>query len=238
MSLKKIDHVRKAYERLVISGITSVPSPREMSMGLERQEDMMYELHSRNICSSWVFEDQPSPNTDSGLDPAFNFAVETNLAVRLCDIFGKEPTMQLTKSASSSLSNWSARSSKTNMIDYPDRQPRGSGNTFRMPRWARYYRIQGNIPTSCDSINLKVGQKDTYFIDFSNYLMAGSEINDYKVDMKYATGVELIESVKDNSGIILNLKGKKEGSNRIVVTVDTTAGRINPESIYIAVTQT
>lgn len=236
MALQKIDHVRKAYERLVISNITTAPSPDEIKIALERLEDMMNEFRSRNICSTWVFEDDPLPNTDSNLELEYNYAVETNLAKRLCDLFGKVPTQELMMGASQSLSNWSARSSRTNQIDYPDRQPRGSGTTFRLPRWLRYYRIEGNAPISCDSFEIKVEEEDFYSIDFSNYLLAGSTITSYEVDMKYADGLRLLEDAIDGSAITLKLRGHRAGTQRVVITVDTSAGRVNPESIYFTVT--
>ena len=146
MSKTKIEHVNRAFQWLVISGITSKPSPEETEIALSILEDMMNEFKSRNICSSYVFEETPNPNTDSEIDDSRNNAVGSCLALRLANLYGKEAPHTLQKQATQSLSSWSASVSKTNMIQPPRNQPKGSGNTFRFSNWARFYRAGNPAP--------------------------------------------------------------------------------------------
>jgi len=67
MSLTKIEHVLRAYSALRISGLTSKPTADNRATGLAELEDMMNEFRSRNICSTYIFEDEPEANTDSGI---------------------------------------------------------------------------------------------------------------------------------------------------------------------------
>ncbi|HIB77426.1 MAG TPA: hypothetical protein EYO58_07375 [Flavobacteriales bacterium] len=148
MSLTKGEHVIRAYAALRISGLTVNASNEDVITGLAELEDMMNEFRSRNICSSYVFEDDVDPNTDSEIASEFNNATQKCLALRLAPYFGKEASVSLQKQANQGLSNWSARSGKTNMINPSNRQPRGSGNTFRFPNWVRFYRFENDAPIS------------------------------------------------------------------------------------------
>ena len=170
MSKLKIEHVIQAYQRIRISGLTFEAQPEETKIGLQVEEDMMSEFRSRNICSSYVFEDIPDPNTDSGVDPAYNNAMSSNIAIRLLEYFGKPIPPVLMKQAIQSLSNWSARSGVTNMINPSRRQPKGSGNTFRFINWLRYYRFEDGAPISCNTKTLKVGETDSLGVGVADEL--------------------------------------------------------------------
>lgn len=235
MSKTKIQHITKAYKWLVISGITSAPSPEEIVDGLEVLEDMMHELRSRNICSAYVFEDEPSPSTDSLADDSLNTAIATNLAVRLANYFGKEPLPTLTRQATQSMSNWSARSGKTNQIDPPRRQPRGSGNTFRFSNWVRFYRFNDNAPIECDTFDLKVDAIDSFSVDFNNYLLLGATITSFEVEA--SNGIEVLTSAESEGIITLSCKGKNGGYQTVKLTVTTSTGRVNPEIVNFNITQ-
>ena len=97
MSLTKVEHILAAYSSIRISGLTSKPSPGEIKTGLSELENMMNEFQSRNICSTYIFEDTPEPNTDSGIANEFNNATQKCLAVRLSPYFGKEAPQTIQK---------------------------------------------------------------------------------------------------------------------------------------------
>ena len=175
----KGDHVNDALQKLRIGGLTTNPEPEEISDCLLVLEDMMSELDSRNICTSFQFEDDPDPSTESGIDPAYNNAVAYNLAMRMLDYFGKEATATLARQATQSMSNWSARAAKVRQINAPRRQPRGSGNNFRWPVWSRYYRDEASAPISCDTQQIKQGQVENYGINLDGYLSDGETISSY-----------------------------------------------------------
>lgn len=238
MSKLKIEHVNQAYQRIRISGLTVEAFPEETEIALVVQEDMMNEFRSRNICSSYVFEEIPDPNTDSGVDSAYNNAMSANLAIRLLDYFGKRVPETLMRQATQALSNWSARSGKTNMISAPRRQPKGSGNTFRFQNWLRYYRFEDDAPISCNTMELKVGETDSFSVSFAPYLLDSETIVSFTLDA--SKGVTIVSSAisTDSESIILECKGECAGNNPVVITITTSTPRINPETVYFNVTNT
>ena len=234
MSKSKIEHVNKAYSALRISGLTTDPTPAEKELALDMLEDMMSEFESRNICTNYIFEDDIGPNTDSGIASAYNNATGMSLAVRLANFYGKEVTRGIMNQANAGVSNWAARTGRTNKIQPPGTQPRGSGNTFRFSNWARYYRTGETAPISCDTFNLKVDGIDFFTVDFSSYLLEGATISSFIVES--TNGVEVISSVQDVNNINLECKGVEAGYQTVTITITTSTGRVNPELINFNIT--
>lgn len=227
--------VDEAFNLLAISGLTTVPTPREIERVLNRLEDMMYELHSRNICSTYVFEEFPDPNTESGISPAFINAALTNLAMRVAASYGRPLSQDIASQARQSMSNWSARTARVNPINPPFRQPRGSGNTFRWQNWYRYYRLEDNAPISCSTLDIKVNEINGFIIDFGLYLKDGEIISSYTKDV--TDGLELLADSNTDTTINLEqVKGLQFGFNTITLTITTDLGRVNPHVVNFNVT--
>lgn len=235
MSLLNSEQVLRAYSSLRISGLTSNPNPEEMELGFNELIDMMAEFNSRNICTEYIFQDEPDINAESGIATAFNNALQKCLAVRLAPFFGKEASPLLLRQASQGASNWAARTAKVNQISPPRRQARGSGNTFRFSNWTRFYRAGNPAPISCSTFDLKVDAIDFFAVDFSRYLLEGATIDSYTVES--TSGIEIIEHVQDGDLINLEVKGVQAGYQTATITVTTSTGRVNPELINFNITE-
>lgn len=233
MSKTKIELVNGAYNKLRISGLTSSPEPEEVQDGLDMLEAMMAEFKSRNICSSYVAEEDPTPTLNSRLEKKYENACEWNLAVRLAPLFGKEPSMQMMNQARQSLSNWSARSAKVNMINPPNRMPRGNGNTFRFPNWVRFYRVEDNAPISCDTIQMIKEQRDSYASDFNEYVRNGESVSSYEIDS--SNGITINSSSLSDNIVSFDITADKAGYQTVSIKVTTTLGRVNPTTVNINV---
>lgn len=228
--------VDEAFNLLAISGLTTVPTAREVERALNRLEDMMYELESRNICSSYVFESFPDANTESGIPPQFTNAALTNVAVRIAASYGRPLTADIASQARQSMSNWSARTAKVNPINPPSRQPRGSGNTFRWQNWYRYYRFEDNAPISCSTLDIKVDEINGFIIDFSLYLKESEIITSYTTVV--TSGLQLLSDSNTDTTINLEqVKGIQGGYDTITLTITTDLGRVNPHVVNFNVTQ-
>lgn len=222
--------VNEAYSLLAINGLTTTPTPEEIVRSLDRLEDMMYELHSRNICSSYVFEEFPDPNTESGINPAFTNAAATNVAVRIMSSYGRPLTEDLMLQSRQSMSNWSARSARVNQINPPSRQPRGSGNTFRWQNWYRFYRFEDNAPISCSTLDLRVGEINGFVVDFGLYLQRGETIASYTTTV--TAGLSLLADSSNDTAINLErVEGLDYGYETITLTVTTSNGRVYPHTV-------
>jgi hypothetical protein len=241
MSKTKIEHVNEAFDWLRISGLTSNPTPKEIQKALVKLEDMMNTFKSRNICSSYIFEEEPEPNTDSGISSAYNEATSTSLAMRIAPAFGIMLNPDIRGLATAGMSNWSARSGKVNPIQPSRRQPRGSGNTFRFSNWTRYYRAGNPAPITCDTFNLKINANgeneiDFFGVDFTPYLLDGATIVSYVIES--TNGINVLNDVKNVNIINLECQGVQCGYQTVTITVTTSTGRVNPETINFNITET
>lgn len=234
MSKTKVEHILKAFKYLRISGLTTEPTPVEKEDALETLEDMMNEFQSRNICSTYVFEEEPELNTDSEVSSSINNAIATCLALRLAPSFGIQLNNDIRLMARTGLSTWSARSSKTNQMQPPRRQPKGSGNTFRFTNYTRYYRMDEDAPISCSTFELKVDEVDFFSVDFTNYLLEDATITSYTLEN--TNGIDVLNNSQDGNSINLECKGIIAGYQTVTINVTTSTGRINPEVVNFNIT--
>ena len=221
----KGDIVNRAFAWLRISGLTKIVQPQEMEAGLDVLEGMAYELDSRNICTSFVFEDVPDPATESGIDNAFWLAAAWNLGFRLAPDYGKVLTPAQMAQANASMSNWSARSSKTNPIRHPRRQPRGSGNNFRGPNWIRYYKDAQDAPISCSTEQITRGAINDYDYSIVDYLNDGEAVTSYTVTV--TPGLTLTSEAYVEPIFSYQLEAAKNAQSfqQVQFSIETDAGR-------------
>jgi len=221
----KGDIVNKAYSWLRISGLTRKPQPNEVENALDVLESMAYELDSRNICTSFNFEDVPDPATESGIDNPFFWAASINLGVRMAPDFGKVVTTDQRMQANQSMSNWSARASVTNPIGHPRRQARGSGNNFRGPNWIRYYKDAPNAPISCDTETITRGSINDYTFSIVDYLQDGETVTSRTTSV--TTGLTLL--IDDFASPIFSYRAEAninaQNFQQVQFTVNTSIGR-------------
>ena len=235
MSKSKIETVNQAFQILRISGLTVKAVPEENAIGIDELEGMMNEFQARNICSSYNFESEPLQNSDANIELAYQKAVEYSLAVRLSTYFGREPTQGMMRTATASLSTWSAASSKTRQIKNPSRMPRGSGSNWGTKAFSRYYREESAAPDKCSTKSLKVNEINNFEYDFSQYLYADETILSYTT--KISDGVSLLSSSIQDSKVIMSVKGVKSGAQSILITITTSTGRVNPENVLFQVVE-
>jgi hypothetical protein len=142
----KADLVNGAYSQLLRTGVTGVASQSDMTLALDRLEDMMAEFETR-MQTGYNFESPAEPSSLSGLEDWMNQAIITNLAMRVWPDFSPESVNQvLVMQANQSLSNMGARLASQAGSAYSRRMPIGSGQR----PIARYRRVYGNYKRCCD----------------------------------------------------------------------------------------
>lgn len=238
MALKS-EIIKTAYSHLIISGLTSDPTPEENLFALEMLEDMAREFDSRNICTGYNFNDEPDGCDESGVERQFLNAFKTNLAIRLISAFGKDIPPVLMAQANQSLSNMSARTAKVRQIQHPNRQPRGSGSTLRYNRWRRFFRDPAEAPQSCATNNLQVGEVNDYVEHYDVYLNKYEYIDSYTIEEDPGLMVE--ESSTDGTDISYRVKAVSTSESvstfqALQITVTTTDGRVEKRQINFNVT--
>ncbi len=138
----KVDRINNAYSLMRISGITITPSAASNVLALNRMESMASEFDKREIHMGYNKESSPDVNSQSGIDPAFWYAFDSVLAMRLLSDFGKGATDKvdplLLKNANAGMSLLYSATATPKETQYPTRQPIGSGNSLRFNR-TQYY---------------------------------------------------------------------------------------------------
>lgn len=219
--------INDAYSQLRISGLTVDPTPEDISLALGRLELMAHEWESAGFCTGYLFEDEPDPDSQLGVDYPKWQAFITNLALRLCPDFELTPSQILVTQASQSLSFFAGQSVKARVKNtYPNRQPVGSGTRF----YFRRYYPQAEIVASCD--RMLVGGVMDFTELFGDYLSKDEDIESYNV----TTEMSLLNKELAGTQINYQLEAVKEGLFITEIEITTTLGRkttrFNKVSVY------
>lgn len=236
MSHLKGDTINSAYSRMRISGITAQPTPEDLDVALERLEEMSARWLRKNINTGYNFEDAPDPNTPTGIEAGYRSAYASNLAMLLLSDFGKAPHPGLVTEASTAFSDLSASTAQTREINYPQRQPRGRGNTLRYNRWQRFYRPQDIAPNEGETNTMIVGDIDDFTEHFDSYLLSVEDIASFVITSD--SGLTVVSSSINNADIDYRIKAvgsndgeSTDGLQQVKIVMTTTAGRIETRLI-------
>jgi len=235
MSHLKGDTINSAYSRMRISGITAQPTPEDLETALERMEGMAARWFEKNINAGYNFEDEPDPNTPTGLGAGKRDAYASNLAMLLLSDFGKAPHPGLVREASTTFSDLSASTADPREVNYPQRQPRGRGNTLRYNRWQRFYRPQAIAPNESATNTMILGDIQDFVEHFDSYLLT-DDIQSFTIEAD--TGLIVVSSAINNADIDYRIRadGSNDGESsnslqQVKIVMTTTAGRIETRII-------
>lgn len=178
----KGDLINKAYTKSRISGLTSNPTPEDNELALDELEGMAAMFFANDICTGYNFEDTPSTASLHNLTRSHQRAYISNLAFWLHSAFGKQPPQTLILQQQSDYSFLSSDTAKVREVQYPSRQPRGSGSTLRWNRWRRYFKPVAEVPLTCESNTMTIGDVDDFVEHFDSYLNEGETIASYTID--------------------------------------------------------
>lgn len=238
--MDKIDILNDAYSQLRISGLTVDPTPEDLTVALSRLEDMAAEWATRNICTNYNFEDDPQPNSPTNVKRGFKQAFSTNLAVRLIPDFNKAVPATLQLQASQSLSNLSSATAQVRQVQYPRRQPRGSGSTLRYNRWNRYYRPQDEAPLSCATNKMDIGDINDFTEHFDAYLNDGETLASYVLQAD--SGLTILSQSLGSPDI--NYRVRADGNSKnsagtylVFIEATTSEGRVEKRQIFFELTE-
>ena len=135
-----------------------------------------------NICTGYNFEDTPSTASLHNLKRSHQRGYISNLAVWMLTYYGKPIPQTLLLQQQSDYSFLSSDTAKVREVQYPSRQPRGSGSTLRWSRWRRYFQPVAEVPLTCASKTMVIGDIDDFTEHFDAYLNEGETIASYTID--------------------------------------------------------
>lgn len=232
MEQLKVDLLNDAYSKIRISGLTVTPNPSDLELSLNRLESIMHEIDARGISLGYNFEDDPDPNSNTNIPRFSSDGISSLLATRLIPDFNKVVPPQLMAMTNASLSTISGKVARDrlNQINYPSRMPIGSGNRF-WPRWSRFY-YPTPIPP-LDSIQMTVGDVNSYIYSFEQYLNSGETIDSFTADP--SAGITLNSSSIVGNTINYSITANTALWQTLTLTITTSDGRVNVKVINIEV---
>lgn len=229
MAIKKIDVIGDAYAKIRISGLTVDPTTEDTAIALGQLESMMAELEATSMNLNYQFEEEPDPNTDTGVRLEHKQMMSSNLATRVVSYFGKDIPVSLDRQANQSLSNSNSivAAAQITEVRYPDRMARGSGNTVRWNYLFRYY-SQEQTPPSDSNIILR-GDTQDYQEFFTAYLINDDTIASFTIQAD--TGLTLVSSSNDDTSVSFRITADDtkdtQSFRQVKIVITTVSGRVN-----------
>lgn len=228
----KIQLIDRAYSKLRISGLTVNPLPEEVVLALDEMECMIAEWDLVNVCLGYQFEEEPDPNSESGLIRGYENAVQSNLALRLAPDFGK-PSADLMRQASQSYSKISSATAVVKPTPYSPRQPIGEANTLRWNQWQRYYRVDEGAPNDCSTEIMSVNDVTDSQVNYDDYLVDDDSIASMTMDS--TNGLDIEYSEFDSSNVSFRVKATKAGTQMVKISIVTANGLEKTNCLYYSV---
>jgi hypothetical protein len=239
---RKLDFINGAYSELRINGLTTDPDSFELTTALYVLEDMAYQLFDGNIIVQYNFTDTPDLNDLTGVDPALNRFFKTNLAVWLCNAFGKDVPQNLAMNAAGSMSFASGIAARAllNPVQYPDRMPVGAGVANRYRLWQRFQRPGAQPPANSTTHQMYIGDINDYQESWETYLGLTETIT--AITSSIADPALLISNVVLASPYItytIEALSQQTSGNfqQVKFVVTTSLGRVNTRLVNFNITQ-
>jgi hypothetical protein len=236
-TFRKVDVIKDAYSKIRISGLTVNPTPEDLELALTRYENMMAEWFSRNIVIGYNFEEEPNPNSFNNVSRSYQDAMASCLALKCAPDFGKDIPPLLLSQAASGLSNISGRVAidRLNQVQYPTRQARGSGNTLRYNRWARFYRVWNAGSNNAAKQTMFIGDVDDFTEHFDAYLKFNETIASYSIVTD--PGLILVSDSNDDENVYYRIQASQPTDDNqtlaqlVTIIATTTNGRVETRQI-------
>jgi hypothetical protein len=231
----KADLINGAYSLIRISGITVDPSGDDLTLALERLEDMAEEFAGRNIITDYNFEQTPTTGSLHNLERKFWFAYKINLAVRLLPDFGKQATPVLMMQQQASFSFISSNTAPFREVSYPTRMPRGLANSRRSLRWSRFNVPESKAPLEESTITMYINDVTNFSESFVAYLATGETISSYTIEAEDGLTITTDANATPLITYTIQADGLSSGGSigllQVKIVVTTSASRIETRII-------
>lgn len=224
----KAEIINNAASKLLMTGVTINATPADVELMLDRLDDLMAELDSRNIQTGYNSLDS-DVNAPSGLQRWMNEAVSSALALRVCPDFGISPPPELIAAANTSMSNLSARLARVNQVQYPSRAPVGSGQRW-LGRFRSHYGQAAQYPNDSDTQNAVQYSVSTYKVDFAPYLQIEESLTGFTYEA--TSGINVQSSSYDGNILTMVVEFEASVIGQINIKATGDMGTVVPRSLY------
>lgn len=223
----KSEIIKGAYEELRISGITVNPGKEDNEMALRKLEGFCAEFEKRDMCLGYNFEDRPDMNSPSGIDKGHWDSVQIVLGTKLISHFGKVMTPDFKLKSDAAFSFMTSSTAQVNEVQYPSRQPIGSGNNVRFGTFRRkYYPEIENVPADCSTRTLFRDGVEDYTEHYDTYLIGDAEdITSYVLTAE--NGLTVTDEDLETPDVTYRVTADKVGTWKLKIVATTSTGRVN-----------
>ena len=220
-----------------ISGLTKQPGGDDITLALNRLENMAAEWEEANICTGYAFEDTPDTGTPHNVSRPYWSAYESNLAMRLLADFGKQPSQGLAMEARGTFSRLSSSTARPTEVQYPVRQPVGSGNSLRQNRFQRFYYPQASAPNECATNTMLVGEVNIFTEHFDSILRNLETVSSYTISSDYPSKLTISADSLTSPDITYTATAAEDGVFVVTIKATTSLGRIFIRKVNFVVSE-
>lgn len=171
----KIQLVSQAFDELRINGITSKADSEDVVLALNSLEQLMSEL---TIDIGWRFEEDPDPNTMSGIQRFAESAIYLALAVRIAPRYGKDANL-IRGQASAAMNALMSKVNKPRRVSYSTRMPLGLGNRRQYPYGSQFMPAPDQAPNDVNTEVFVIGDSRPVAVDFTDYMQPNEVVSTY-----------------------------------------------------------
>lgn len=205
-----------------ISGITVSPTPEDLELALDRLESMAEGWEDR-YDTDYFFEEVPQSTTPHNVPRRHWAAYECCLAMELLPDFGKDIPAQLARLANAAYSRFTADYNRTKRVNYPQRQPLGSGTSRKFYRYTRFYKNTGGT-ANAGAYQAITGDIKDFEADFGDFLGYGETVTSYDLtaDSKLTVVSESLSSPTVSYRLQFDEASPLE---EVIITITTSTGQ-------------
>lgn len=225
----KIQLINAAFSELRISGITSGPSPDDIELGLEVLEDMMRPLCDKYPTLTFNFEENPDPNTLSGIPAWANNAIQLKLGDTIGWRYGKTVDQ---KRLSAAMSHLSGKLAPRPTYQNSSRMPAGRGNS----EWQTFSDFMPPYEVA-DPTSEVIGLHDSRFVsvDLGDYFQPGETLSSAVVTCDPQLAISGTATSGNTVTFTVEAQGTAGVNFRIMIAITGTLTTVANRTILVTV---
>ena len=222
--------IKDALQELLVQASEQPIEANEFQSGIRYLNRMMATIPYNGLGYTNVVDPSDPITIDDGAIDGIIFS----LALKLAPQYDIEPSQDLRinkRDAMKSLRKLSLVYKPTQM---PSTMPIGSGNEdWFTGRLDDHFYNPVNIPDGAQQI--KTGEIDSFSVDFTNYLLEGATISSFTISSN--DKISILSSAEVDAVVTFSAEGLQIGHGTVCITITTSTGRVNPETVDFEVTK-
>jgi hypothetical protein len=222
--------IKDALQELLVQASEQPIEANEFQSGVRYLNRMMATIPYNGLGYTNVVDPSDPITIDDGAIDGVIFS----LALKLAPQYDIEPSNDLRVNKRDAMKSLRKLSLVYKPTQMPSTMPIGSGNEdWFTGRLDDHFYNPVNIPDGAQQI--KTGEIDSFSVDFTNYLLEGATIASFTISSN--NKVSVLSSAEVDGVITFSAEGLQVGHGTVCITITTSTGRVNPETVDFEVTK-